>query len=113
MAGAHPLSRRAFSYPASLGSSLDESGAEDSIEEAGSDDVVAVLMLCTAGVAAGMGVLAGPWSPVKLLGEPITELIRLVDVDAAGTDVELQATTPTKTRAAPAMIGRSPRIGGV
>ncbi len=60
MAGALPLSRSAFSYAASLGSSLDESGADDSIEEADSDDVVDVLMLCTTGVVASMGVLAVP-----------------------------------------------------
>ncbi len=75
------------------------------MEEAGTDDVVAGLF--TTGVDAGMGVVR---SPIELLVESITELV--VGVDAAGVDVELQPTT-LATRTAPAMIGRSLRIGGV
>ena len=75
------------------------------MEEAGADDVVAGLF--TTGVDAGMGVVR---SPIELLVESITELV--VGVDAAGVDVELQPTT-LATRTAPAMIGRSLRIGGV
>ncbi len=75
------------------------------MEEARSDDVVAGFS--TTGVDAGRGVGK---SPTELLVESITELV--VGVDAAGVDVELQPTT-LATRTAPAMIGRSLRIGGV
>lgn len=108
MTGAHPRSRSAFSYAASLGSSPDEFGADASMEEAGPEDVVAGLS--TTGVDIGMDTeMSVDSSPAELLVESITELV--VGVDAAGV-VELQPTTPA-TKTAPAMIGRSLRIGGV